>query len=217
MSESLSRAPRERADAARNRAAVLAATRRLVAEHGAAAVTVDAVAGAAGVGAGTIYRRFGDRSGLLVSLLDEEERELQARILRGPPPLGPGAPAAERLEAFVLALADLHESHGDVLTASETSKAGARYHTGAYRGWHQHAAMLLREARPEADAELAAHVLLAPLAAELATHLRRSEGVTEDRLRRALGELARRLASPGAPPREAGRRPLPRQKSRPPR
>ena len=56
--------------------------------------------------------------------------------------------------------------------------------------------MLLREARPDADAELAAHLLLAPLGAELATHLRRSEGVTEARLRQALRELARRLSSP---------------------
>lgn len=195
MDELFSGAPRERADAARNRAAVLAATRRLVAERGASAVTVDAVARAAGVGAGTIYRRFGDRSELLLSLLDEEERELQGRVLRGPPPLGPGASPAERLEAFVLALADLQESHGDVLTASETAKAGARYRTGAYRAWHQHAAMLLREARPDADAELAAHILLAPLAAELATHLRREQGVSDERLRAGLGDLARRLSS----------------------
>lgn len=195
--DGLRRPQRERADAARNRAAVLAATRRLVDERGASAVTVDAVARAAQVGPGTIYRRFGDRSGLLLSLLDEGERGLQARILRGSPPLGPGAPAAERLEAFVTALAELQASHGDVLYASETAKAGARYHTGAYGAWHQHVAMLLRQARPGADAELVAHILLAPLAAELTSHLRRSEGVTEDRLRGALRELARRLSSPG--------------------
>lgn len=183
----------------RNRAAVLLATRELVAERGASAVTVDAVAQAAGVGAGTIYRRFGDRSALLLALLDDEERDLQARVLRGPPPLGPGAPPPERLEAFVLALADLHEAHGEVLTASEAAKPGARYHTGAYRAWHQHAAMLLREADPDADSELAAHLLLAPLAAELQTHLRGSEGVTEDRLRRALRELARRLSARSPP------------------
>lgn len=197
MDDSLGRAPRERADAARNRVAVLAATRRLVDERGAGAVTVDAVARAAGVGAGTIYRRFGDRSALLLSLLDDQERDLQAGILRGPPPLGPGAPAGERLEALVLALADLQEAHGDVLLASETAKAGARYHTGAYRAWHQHAAMLIREARPDTDAELAAHLLLAPLAAELATHVRGSEGVTDARLRESLRELARRLSAPG--------------------
>lgn len=196
LDNGLRRPPRERADAARNRAAVLAATRRLVDERGAAAVTVDAVARAAGVGAGTIYRRFGDRSALLLSLLDEEERDLQARILRGPPPLGPGAAPAERLEAFVVALAELQALHGDVLYASETAKAGARYHTGAYGSWHQHAAMLLRQARPGADAELGGHLLLAPLAAELASHLRRSAGVTEGRLQEALRELARRLASP---------------------
>ena len=76
----------ERADAARNRRRALEAARRLVAERGADAVTMDDVAAAAGVGKGTLYRRFGDRHGLLLALLDDEERALQEAILRGPPP-----------------------------------------------------------------------------------------------------------------------------------
>ncbi len=51
----------ERADAARNRATILSAAERLVAEHGAQQVTMDQVACAAGVGKGTLFRRFGDR------------------------------------------------------------------------------------------------------------------------------------------------------------
>jgi AcrR family transcriptional regulator len=53
---------------------------------------MDAVAAEAGVGKGTLFRRFGDRAGLAVALLDERERDLQAAVLSGPPPLGPGAP-----------------------------------------------------------------------------------------------------------------------------
>ncbi len=83
----------ERADAARNRQKILEAARRLFAEHGPAEVTMEAVAGEAGVGKGTVFRRFGDRGALLEALLDEQERQLQERILRGPSPLGPGAPA----------------------------------------------------------------------------------------------------------------------------
>ena len=58
------------------------------------------VACKAGVGTGTLYRRFGDRAGLALALLDEQTREFQNELIAGPPPLGPGAPASERLRAF---------------------------------------------------------------------------------------------------------------------
>jgi AcrR family transcriptional regulator len=88
---------RERADAAHNRRRVLAAAEELFASRGARAVTMEDIARAAGVGKGTLYRRFPDRASIAVALLDEHERALQERLLRGPPPLGPGAPPAERL------------------------------------------------------------------------------------------------------------------------
>ncbi len=62
--------PPERGDAARNRARVLEAASRLFDEQGVEAVTMDAVACAAGVGKGTLFRRFGDRAGLCLALLD---------------------------------------------------------------------------------------------------------------------------------------------------
>src|SRR5688572_14050048 len=87
---------RERADAARNRRKVLDAAAHLFAARGIDMVSMDDVATAAGVGKGTVYRRFGDRSGLAAALLDERETELQDRMLFGPPPLGPGAAPADR-------------------------------------------------------------------------------------------------------------------------
>src|SRR3712207_4184359 len=90
---------RERADAARNRLRILAAAERLFAARGVAGVTMDDVAAAAGVGKGTLYRRFVDKGGLAVALLDQRERELQQAILTGPPPLGPGATPPERLRS----------------------------------------------------------------------------------------------------------------------
>src|SRR5919107_92345 len=123
--------PPRRADAARNREKVLAAARRLFAERGVANVTIEEVARAAAVGKGTVFHRFGDRAGLVMALVDDEERALQDRLLRGSPPLGPGAPPADRLLALLDALVDLLERYGDLLRDSEASRAGARYDAGA--------------------------------------------------------------------------------------
>ncbi|GAA3210237.1 TetR/AcrR family transcriptional regulator [Nonomuraea helvata] len=180
MSESLEflvgRPVKERADAARNREKVLCAAARLFAEKGVEAVSMDAVAAEAGVGKGTLFRRFGDKSGLAVALLDARERDLQQRILSGPPPLGPGAPAAERLDAFVAAYLEYLFAHLDLVRMSETASPGARYRIGAYRFWHRHVALLLAEARHRCDADALSHTLLAAMSAESAGVLKEAYG-----------------------------------------
>jgi AcrR family transcriptional regulator len=178
--------PKERVDAARNRAAVLEAAARLFAEQGVAAVSMDQVAAAAGVGKGTLFRRFGDKSGLAAALLDARERVLQEAILHGPPPLGPGAAADERLTAFVDAYFDYLLEYLDLIRMSETAAPGARYRIGAYRFWHRHVAILLG-ATP--DPEHTAHALLAALSAEHISALLPELG--EKRIRAGLRRLAR--------------------------
>jgi AcrR family transcriptional regulator len=185
--------PPGRADAARNREKVLATARELFEQRGVENVTIDEIARAAGVGKGTVFHRFGDRAGLVMALVDDEERALQERILRGDPPLGPGAPPADRMVALVDALVELLERYGDLLRDSEASRAGARYDAGAYAAWHQHATMLIAEARPGDDAPVLAHLLLAPLAAEHFTHLTEHDGIDLDRLRAALGHVVLRV------------------------
>src|SRR5215472_12039835 len=181
--------PKERADAARNRAAVLQAAAGLFAEHGVTAVSMDQVAAAAGVGKGTIFRRFGDKSGLAVALLDARERELQEAILHGPPPLGPGADPPARLAAFAGAYLDYLLEHLDLVRMSETAAPGARYRIGAYRFWHRHAAILLAGTP---DPDYAAHAFLAALAAEHVSAVLPELG--EGRLRAGLARLARSAA-----------------------
>ncbi|MFF4774664.1 TetR/AcrR family transcriptional regulator [Microtetraspora fusca] len=182
--------PKERADAARNRVAVLEAAARLFAEHGVAAVSMDQIAAAAGVGKGTLFRRFGDKSGLAVALLDAREQVLQEAILHGPPPLGPGAPPTERLTAFVDAYLDYLLKHLDLVRVSETAAPGARYRIGAYRFWHRHVAILL-DGVPDPDH--AAHALLAALAAEHVSALLPELG--EPRIRAGLRRLAERCTA----------------------
>ena len=185
----------ERADARRNRLKVLEAADRLFAELGVKNVSLDAIAAAAGVGKGTVFRRFGDRAGLAVALLDEREQELQAKILTGPPPLGPGAPALERVTAFLDAYLDLLDRHVELFMDSENASNGARYRIGSYRLWHRHIAMLVEEARPELDADYTAHVILAPLAADLHNALR-TEGFDLARIQSGMRAVAAAVLGP---------------------
>jgi AcrR family transcriptional regulator len=180
---------RERADAARNRERVLAAARRLFAERGVENVTMEQIARAAGVGKGTVFHRFGDRAGLALALLDDREREFQEAVLHGRPPLGPGAPAGDRLVAFLDALLDLTAENAELLIAADSGRPGGRYLTGAYASWHQHTALLLSDLRPGSDAGVLAHLILAPLAADLVRHLTDDAGVDVERVRAALREL----------------------------
>ena len=55
--------PAERADAARNRQLLLASAREIIAEQGADKLTMDGLAERAGLGKGTVFRRFGTRAG----------------------------------------------------------------------------------------------------------------------------------------------------------
>ncbi|MFF3736690.1 TetR/AcrR family transcriptional regulator [Streptomyces sp. NPDC002566] len=181
-----------RADAARNRARLLDAAARLIAEHGAAAVTMEAVAAAANVGKGTVFRRFGDRTGLLTALLDHSERKFQAAFLTGPPPLGPGAPPVERLRAFGVAMLRRAADELDLQLAAEPG-AERRYSVGVRRLHHGHVVLLLRQAVPGADAELLAHTLLGYLNPVLIHHLTRQCGMPQERLEAGWSDLVDRV------------------------
>jgi len=108
----------ERADAARNRRLLLATAREMLADEGADKLTMDGLAERAGLGKGTVYRRFGTRAGIFHALLDDDERALQERVLSGPPPLGPGAPPADRLIAYGRARIEFLVGHREIARAA---------------------------------------------------------------------------------------------------
>jgi AcrR family transcriptional regulator len=184
--------PRERSDAARNRKLILAAARRLFDEEGPAAVSMDRVAEEAGVGKGTLYRRFGDRAGLALALLDAREREFQEQVIRGPAPLGPGAPPAERIVAFGHAWLDVLDSHGDVVLAAESGPVGARFRGSVYASHRTHLELLIAEADPDADAGYLADALLAALDSQLVLFMRTDRGRSVDEIKAGWEQLVRR-------------------------
>jgi AcrR family transcriptional regulator len=187
----LAPARQERADSARNRTTILAAAGRLVAERGAATVTMDQVACAAGVGKGTLFRHFGDRCGLMRALLDQRERELQEGFIRGPAPLGPGAPPRERLVAFGERMLEHIESQGDVLVAAEHGEPGERLRHSVYAAYRAHVVALLADSGYDGDGGYLADVLLGSLASELVMFQRRELAMTQRQLKRCWRELVR--------------------------
>ncbi|MEU0810472.1 TetR/AcrR family transcriptional regulator [Streptomyces sp. NPDC005970] len=185
----------ERADAARNRRAILRATEELLAECGAEHVSLDRVAAAAGVGKGTVFRRFGSRTGLFRALLADRAAQLAEAIHEEAAPLGTAAPPGERLSAFLDTLAGIAERHLSLIAAHERACGDGKLDDPTYRGWHAHLCELLRELRPGLDAEFAAHLLLAAFDGELVRRLTADGDWT--RFRQSVRDLADLLVGQG--------------------
>jgi AcrR family transcriptional regulator len=180
-----------RADAARNRERILATAARLFGERGADCVSMDEVADAAGVGKGTVFRRFGSRAALAQAVLSEQESRFQEDLIRGEPPLGPGAPARERVVAFGEGVLDQLERHALLVAAAEVGSA--RWSSAPYAVYRLHVTLLLREADPRCDAEPLAEMLLAALGAELFVYLRDARAIPLERLKSSWRELVEKV------------------------
>lgn len=167
---------------------ILRAAEDLLARGGTGHISIDEVAAAAGVGKGTVFRRFGTRAGLMRALVEERVRVLSQSVASGPPPLGPGAPAAERLTAFLDAAVEIAAQNAAVMAAYEHALTAQETEVSSvYRDWHAHISALIAQARPDLDAELLADLLLGSLHTDLARQLM-SRGETE-RLTATLHQL----------------------------
>jgi AcrR family transcriptional regulator len=194
----LGRPPRERRDAARNRDAVMCAAQQLIDQCGVEALTMDAVAEKAGVGKGTIFRRFGNRAGLMARLLDESEAAWQAAVISGPPPLGPGAPPKERLLAFGRSRLEANLRHADLMLAAVGADTGRSY--AAYSFTATHVRYLLGELGVRGDIALLATALLAPLEVPILRQQTGVENMSVERILAGWEDLVERVVGtePGA-------------------
>lgn len=189
----LTTAPVERADAARNRRQILSAAERLFAQRGVQHTSMEAIATEAGVGKGTLFRRFGDRSSLALAVLDSTERRLQDAILRGPPPLGPGAPPPERLIAFGAAMLDRLQAHGDLLLVAENATRGSWMRSPPYAMLWLHVHALVEQAQAGGDLDYLTDILLGALSAQTFDHQYGVRGMTLVALKGGYGRLVERV------------------------
>jgi AcrR family transcriptional regulator len=187
--------PTERRDAARNREALLTAADCLIARHGVCGVTIEALAAEAGVGKGTVFRRFGSREGLMGAILNRSETAWQASVMSGPPPLGPGAEPWERLLAFGRSRLEATLRHAELIRAA--GRAGTRSYA-AYSFAAMHVRYLLSELGVTGDLPILVTALMAPLEVPILEQQIEIEGIDVERVYRGWVDLARRIVGSSA-------------------
>ncbi len=187
----------ERRDAARNRRVIVETARALFDERGVTGVTMEEVARVAGVGKGTLYRRFSNKGLLCQALLDEPTRKLQREVLGdlGDISMGP----VEQLGRFLERLVYFTEENLDLLYGGHETLAGAErlaYFDHPAHEWRRSTVLgLLRLARRNGELDeglddgYLADALLAPLDVDLYYHQRRVRGISPERIANGLRSL----------------------------
>lgn len=183
-----------RKDAVRNRTAVLAAADALFARcEGPEDVTMADVAAAAGVGKGTLFRAFGDRTGLIRALYEARLEPIVDAVEAGPPPLGPATPPLQRVPALLDALLCFKLDNRPLALALEGTGGGSPYQAGHYERWHGLLRGVLERIPGLADGDFTAHALLAAIRADLVERLAGREGVPRERMRAQLAAFTARV------------------------
>ncbi len=152
---------------------------------------MDAIAAAAGVGKGTLFRAFGSRDNLLNALWTAKLAALHTATEKGKSPLGPDAPSRDRAVAFLDALLTFKLKNRHLIRAREI--APGLLQSEHYKWMHGLLSGLIEDVSPDAvtdDAKYAAHVLLAGLHIDLIDELL-DAGFSVQSIRHAQAEHAR--------------------------
>ena len=193
----------ERADAAANRALILKTAERLFAERGVANVCMAEIAEAAGVGKGTLYRRFAGKAELCLALLDSQMSEFQAESLaRFRRQTAEGTPYLTQLADFLEALVAFTEIHAPLLSEVERGgllRVDAPLNVPHFWQFMTVSALLRAAARRGElvnglDLDYVGEALLAPLQIDIFRYQRDARGYSLERVADGLRGLVGLLA-----------------------
>lgn len=191
---------RERRDAVENRERILKTAVSLFAEQGVHHVNMADIAKVAGVGKGTLYRRFANKGELCLALMDSQMRDFQNKTfaqmqqstVEGMPPL-------VQLTQFIDSLIYFTEAHAPLLC--EVQHEGmldglSDEHAQLPHFWqHMTVSCLLKTAvynnqlSPAIDIEYTADAILAPLKADIFRFQRTVRGFSLERISAGLQQL----------------------------
>lgn len=183
-----------RKDAARNRVAVIEAADALFARcERPAEVTMADIAAEAGVGKGTLFRAFGDRTGLIRALFAARIEPVRVAVESGPPPLGPDTPPSQRIPALLDAIVWFKLDNRHLSLALEGTGDESPYQAEHYEQWH----LLLQETLERipglTDCSFTAHALLAATRADLVEHLVEHDGTPNEEIRAQLARFTAKI------------------------
>ncbi|MFB7170829.1 TetR/AcrR family transcriptional regulator [Streptomyces sp. NPDC056254] len=175
----------ERADAQRNREAVLAAADALFAASSSPhSVSMDDIAAAAGVGKGTLFRRFGDRAGLIAAVITSRLEPLQHTVREVEESTG-SAPR-RRVLALLDASLTFKIENRHLMAAAEDAGLSSPYQAAHYGWWHETLRAALDQVPGVHDPDFTAHALLAAIRADLVAHLVDERKMSPEALRSSL-------------------------------
>lgn len=210
----------ERRDAAEHRQRILAAARHLFSELGVEAVSMHQIALAAGIGQGTLYRRYANKSDLCLDLMREQFERFgdEIAILLAQ---ASTAPALERLERVLAAMVRFLEAQGSMsghpagaerqegpCSEVDLSRHTSFQTTPWYRWLHELLAGLLTEAVEHAelaalDIPYTADAMLAALHPAVYRFQRQERGFSSERILQGLRHIY--IDGVKEPPAQAGR------------
>lgn len=152
-----------RADAQRNHLRILDAARELFAEvDDPSHVSMEAIAAAAGVGKGTLFRRFGSREALVAALFEERSRELYTHLHHEGDELTP----VDRVTAMLTSLIRAKQENRALATAIDRQPHASALH----KSMHTILRDIIVEERGIEYADFFAEVLLSAVRSDLIEH-----------------------------------------------
>ena len=195
---------RERADAASNRRLILSTAASLFEEKGVTAVTMADIAQAAGVGKGTLYRRFSNKADICLALMDEQMRAFQNERLADMRQMqAQGVPPLVILDRFMGALVQFTSVHIPLLC--EVQREGLLEETTQFERPYFWQYMSIKGLLVEAqklgvlhldfDTAYAADALLAPLRSDLFQYQHEVRGFSIERISAGLRSIVSGLAN----------------------
>ena len=186
----------ERRDAAESRRKVLDAAKLLFSERGVEAVSMYEIGRKAGVGQGTLYRRYEHKGALCGALLHENiehfVEEARGRLEKD------DESVLEQLEYLLAGLAQFNEANASLLGAIRDAAGGTRrfapYHNPFYQWLRATVVVLLergvkRGQIAELDVEYTPDAVLAPLSIDLYLFQRHELGMEPERITSSLLDL----------------------------
>ncbi|MFI9257246.1 TetR/AcrR family transcriptional regulator [Streptomyces sioyaensis] len=145
---------------------------------------------------GTLFRAFGDRSGLLRALYEARLEPITEAVEAGPPLLGPGTPPQERAPALLDAVLCFKLDNRRLALALEEIGSSSPYQAEHYERWHCLLQAVLEQIPGLTDSDFTAHALLAATRADLVEHLAGQERVSRARMRAWTSRPSSQVRSP---------------------